>query len=489
MKLKKIALASAMVMAGASSQAFALTAFETPDLTVYLSGASAPDAFLTTIATGMYDAGYFVYKDDAGTVATSDDGKAYNAYFGTIKNDASIPATLRGKKVRFIKRSAGGSVFGVNPVARAEAIATLNISSAACTLVSGTTYACPKIGTDPGVGAATGGEMIPDFGVSDVAPAMFQAPLNVEFGASTLSDAERALLTVKGVNSLMMGLAVTNAVPTTTTFTRANYGAMLTGNVVEWPAAAGVSVAAGDQVVVCRRVPGSGTQTSYNWFFNNFPCSSGSNAPARMADSASGVVSGSGTSADPFILDVTAGYTVLEHAGSGNVRTCLNKAQNGGVHKFQDETGAWYQVDFGTGGYGAIGVLSVDSHGKETNATEGGWSFRNLDGAGNLGTASSSDQTVTGTGVAPTQANLMEGKYEFAAEVTMQYLSSLSGLKKTFADEFIKRAGAPANQAKWTAALFPNYTPTVDPAGVLTSANIARATRNGDMCQPLQKLF
>lgn len=499
MKLNKIAAACAVALAGMSSQAFALGAFDVADETIYLSGASAPDGFLASIATGLFTNTatdpVFFYKDDNATAVTTDDGKLYNGFFGVIKADASIPASLHGKKVRLIKRSDGGSVFGVNPVARSEALATLKISSAACTLTGTNTYACPKVGVDSGVGAPTGEEMVPDFGVSDVAPNMFKSPLNVEFGKTELSTDEVAAMTVKSVNTLMMGLAVTNAVPTTTYFDRANYGAMLTGNITGWIAAgAAAAPAAGDQVVVCRRVPGSGTQTSYNWFFNNFPCTttsiagSGDIAPARMNVSA--IIGGDGLSATTaFEIDPTAGYTVLENSTSGKVRECLYKAQNGGVHAFQDEEGKYYKVNFGTGGYGAIGVLSVDSHGKETSTTEGGWSFRNMDGAGALGTASSTDQTVTGTGVAPTQANLMEGKYEFAAELTMQYRTDLAGLKLDFANEFIERAGDPTFQKKWTAALFPNATPVVSPAGVLTSTNIARATRNGNMCAPLQKLF
>lgn len=500
MKLNKIAVACAMALAGMSSQAFALTAFEAADETVYLSGASAPDAFLASIATSLFDTGFFTYKDNAGTVATTDDGKLYTAYFGTVKTtDATIPAALKGKKIRLIKRSDGGSVFGVNPVARGEALASMHISNTAhangtpaCVLASGTTYACAKIGVDSGVGPAVGGEMVPDFGVSDVAPNMFKGPLNVEFGKAELDAGEVANLTVKAVNTLMMGLAVTNAVPTSTYFSAANYGAMLTGNVTSW-AATGATVAK-DQVVVCRRVPGSGTQTSYNWFFNNFPCTtnsiagSGQNEPARL--NGTPILGGDGLSAaTAFELD-PSGYTVIENSSSGLVRSCLNKAQNGGTHAFQDETGAFYKVNFGSGGYGAIGVLSVDSHGNELSATNGGWSFRNLNGAGNLGTASATDQSVVGTGVAPTQANLMEGKYEFAAELTMQYRTAdLSGLKLTFADEFIRRAGDPSFQKVWTAALFPNATPTVNASGELTSTNIARATRNGNMCAPLQKLF
>jgi hypothetical protein len=489
MQFKK--LAAAVAVACAAAPAFALNAFDAPDLTVYLSGASAPDNFLEQIASGMYTGvkgtDWYAYVDD-GT------GTHSRAFFGTMKGTVDgVPATLAGKKVLLIKRSSGGSVFGVNPVARSEALAVLKVSSAGCTVTTGSyNYKCPVVGVDPGLGTPTGQEMVPDFGVSDVSPALFKEPFNVEFGKTQLSPAEVAAMTVKPVNTLSMGLAVTNAIPDTTYFSKAVYGALLSGNIGDWTQVdAGLAPAAGSQVVVCRRVPGSGTQTSYNWFFNNFPCSTGSIAgsgntqPTRMSDSASGVVSGSGTSADPFVIDPAAGYTVLENASSGDVRNCMAKAAGGGVHTFKDEEGKSYSVDFGTGGYGAVAVLSVDSLGSTGN-TANKWSFRSIDGAGmyyDSDTGSAVVPASTGSGVHPSKANLIEGKYEFAAELTMQYLSTLAGLKKTFADFFIARAGNPTfNTNAWVAALPPTYDPT-------TTANVAKGTRYGNMCAPLQRLY
>lgn len=501
MQINKLAAACAVVLAGMSAQASALTAFDTPDLKVYLSGASAPDNFLEQIASGMYTGtkgtDWFAYIDDAG-------GTHSRAFFGTMKGTVDgVPATLAGKKVLLIKRSAGGSVFGVNPVARAEPLAVLKVDSGVCSNVSvpaGYNWKCPVVGVDPGVGTPTGAELVPDFGVSDVGPALFKEPFNVEFGKTQLSTAEVADMTVKQVNTLAMGLAVTNAIPSTTYFSKAVYGALLAGNLGDWTQVdASLAPAAGTQVLVCRRVPGSGTQTSYNWFFNNFPCATGSIAgsgatsPTRMSDSASGIVSGSGTSGDPYVIDPNAGYTVIENSSSGDVRNCMTKAAAGGVHTFKDEEGKSYSVTFdsdaGTagnqGGYGAIAVLSVDSLGSTGNAADK-WSFRAIDGAGMYYDSDAGSPVVpvsTGTGVHPTKANLIEGKYEFAAELTMQYLASLSGLKKTFADFFIARAGSPTfNTNAWVAALPPTYDPT-------TTANVAKGTRNGNMCAPLQRLF
>lgn len=493
MKLNKLSAACAIALAGLSTQAFALGAFDAPELTVYLSGASAPDNFIESIATGMYvgtkGTDWFAYVDNG-------DGKQQRAFFGTMKGTADgVPASVAGKKVLLIKRSTGGSVFGVNPVARAEALAVLKVTSGGCSNVgvpAGYNYKCPVVGVDPGVGTPTGDEMVADFGVSDVSPAMFKEPFNVEFGKTQLSTAEVAGMTVKGVNTIAMGLAVTNAIPDTTYFSRAIYSALLSGNLTDWTQVdAGLAPAAGTQVVVCRRVPGSGTQTSYNWFFNNFPCSTesiagtGHTTPTRMADSASGIVSGSGTSGDPYVIDPSAGYTVLENSSSGNVADCMTKASAGGVHTFKDEEGKSYSVNFGSGGYGAVAVLSVDSLGKSGNAANK-WSYRAIDGAGMYYDSDSGTAVVpasTGNGVHPSKANLIEGKYEFASEITMQYRNALAGQKKDFADFFIARAGDPTfNTSAWVAALPPTYDPT-------TTANVAKATRFGNMCSPLQRLF
>lgn len=486
MKLKNLVLATAMAFAAGNAAAVVIT--DTPNIDLYLSGATAPDTFLDSLFTSVFEPGYLNYVDSKGSA------NAFRAYFGKLKSTADIPAGLRGKTVRIVKRSAGGSVWGVNPVARAQGIRTLGLTTGDCTAGSGTAadpYRCAIVGVDPGLGSPTGRERVPDFGVSDVNPNMFKQPFNVEFGQGQLTTAEAAALAVKPANTLSMGFVATNAIPGSTYLSRASYGAMLSGNVQDWTQVdASLAPPAGNQVVVCRRVQGSGTQSSYNWFFNNFPCTtqsiagSGQTVPARMSDSAGYQEAGSGTSADPYVINPVSGYTVIENSGSGDVRSCLAAANNGGTYAFTDEAGKSYKVNFGSGGYGAIGVLSADSMGKES-----GWSFRNMDGAGTTKLVSGAP-VVTGTGIAPTKANLIEGKYDFAAELTMQYrnktvgsVPALAGDKKAFADFFITRAGSPTyNTKEWVAALPPAYDPT-------TTANVAKGTRFGNMCSPLQKLY
>lgn len=496
MKLNQIALAvAALAAAPAFAAAPAIT--DTPDYTIFLSGASAPDGFLATLATGYFGAGNFITaKDDNNTPADlTDDGKLFNGYYGTLA--AAVGTMPAGAKVKLIKRSQGGSVWGVNPVIRGQHIQTLNFTSAACT-GGPSAYVCPIVGTEP---TATqdfpaSGAMQPDFGVSDVAPGMFKAPYNVEFGQSELSTAEltAANPTITAANTLMMGIAVTKTVPTTTHISAADYSAILGGAIYDWNTSFALGLpAAKAHTVVCRRVPGSGTQSSYNWYFNNFPCTTsnitgtdGNTVPLRMTDSASYDTAHAGTTADPYLLDVTAGVTIVENSGSGDVFSCLDKANDGGVHLFKNEEGKYVSVNFGTGGYGAIGVLSIDSQSKMNTAATAastGFTFRTLNGAGVYDTVAG---TCTGTGVCPSKANLIEGDYEFASELTFQHRGDLATVRgqavQDFVTDFIARAGDPTfNTARQVAALPVNY--------AYPTANVAKATRFGNMCAPLQKLY
>lgn len=501
-KLNPLAAACAAALSLSAGQAMALTAFEAPDVNIYLSGASAPQNLLGEVANKLFDStqGIFVYHDNNATTANfGDDGRSYRAYFGVVKNDPSIRESLRGKKVLLVNRAKGGSVWGVNPVARAEAIATMKIDSGSCALNSGI-YRCPEVGNDL---TPTADNRIPDFGVSDVEPNMFKGPLNVEFGATQLTPAEAAVFsgTQFGANSLMMGIVATNAVPDTLPISHAEYGAMLSGLIGDWSQVADGSTTG--PVAVCRRVQGSGTQASYNWFFNNFPCAkdglhgtSASTVPARMLDSAGYDGAHAGTSGDPIVIDPSAGYTVVENPSSGNVRDCLARAQSGTDHTFTGDDGKVYKVQFSKApATKAIGVLSLDSLG----STSSGWSFRALDGAGKLtgvGSFACTNTNQLECGIAPTKANHREGRYDFAVELSFQYrnttvnaVPALSGVKKDVADEFIELIGDPtvlntlaAGPKEATIALPINYDPT-------TNSNVAKATHFGNTCAPLQKSF
>lgn len=518
MQLKKIVLAcaAALTLPLTAHAVAPANAFDTTGaLTVYMSGATAPDEFLQGIMTGMLNSGFYSFIN----VGTS--GTEYRAFLGEIKADASIPANLHNQKILFIKRSKNGSVFGVNPVARDESIQTMNITEAACTTTNKFNPAivvnCPTIGIDPSQGPAVGGEMKPDAGVSDVNPFMFKEPFNVEYLATQLAPNEVSGLTVRSVNTLMMGYVTTAAVPETTILSKADYAGMLSKNIKQWSKVGATMPAGKDGVVVCRRWPGSGTQTSYNWYFNNFPCTqnsatsgvSGDVPPGRMDDSFgfATYVNGDGSGVDAansIGIDPSAGYTIIENSGSGDVRKCLKAAQAGTKYSFKGEDNLFYEADFsiGAGGYGAIGVLSLDSQTKTTDGAESSWFFRPAEGKGRFYKATQDCRiggaagAVTESGVCPNRSNLRDGHYDFAAELTMQYLTSkhaAGSQKLNFINEMIDRAGDPALQALCTLALPPTYLPTATIAVEgYDGGLVARANRDGDvgnMCKPLARKY
>ena len=491
MKLNKLAASCALAMAALSGQAYALNAFDAPDLDVYMTGASAPQHILSNVASQLFDSaqGIFTFYDDAGTAGTfnSSDGKNYRAFFGVVKAGPGVPAGLVGKKVMLQNRAKGGSVFGVDPVARAQGLANMNVSAATCTLNNTATastygYACATRGEDTTHATALPNR-VPDFGVSDVEPNMFKGPYNVEPGASQLTSAEAAIFNGAqfGTNAVMFGLPVTTEVPAATYISKADFGGMLNGSVQYWEQvdASLASLPSGSQVVVCRRVQGSGTQATYNNLFSHFPCENGSIAgngtvaPAAAADSASialGSATGSGsTAADPILVSAADGYTVAEAAGSGDVRTCLATAQAGGTYSFQAGDGKYYKVDFGTGHYGAVGILSMDSAGLEN-----GWSFRALDG------------------VAPTKQNMIDVKYDLVSEQSMQYRNTLpAGIKKDFINLFITKAGDP-NVLLAISNVGVRDSVAAVPVGSndpTTNTNVMKGTRYGNSCSPIRKLY
>jgi hypothetical protein len=510
MQVKQIVLACAAALAVAP----AFAAFDPADVgtatKIILSGATAPDGFVKDSVIEMLKPGFKSYRNDDITEAFK-----YRAWFGAAK--AGIPGVAENTPILLVKRSKGGSVWGVDPIARASRIQTLDFGACA---VSGVAvvkdanavydYHCGVKGLDPDspdfANAAINNGEISDFGVSDVNPKLFKGPYNVEFGQSQLTETEAAVLTVKPVNTVMMGLVATNAVPLTTRITRADYANMLAGKLYNWTQI-DASLTGNNNVVVCRRVNGSGTQASYNWFFNNFPCQSafaGSLAPADMLnDSEYGIDSGTGTLADPFVIlphDGADGYyTVVNNSTSGDVVNCLKNAQTHQDHTFLGDDGMYYTIKFSnsTDPFKAIGVLSTDSFGKEA----GNWSYRHLDGAGSFDVATQAS-SVGATGIAPSKANLLDGAYDFSVELTMQYrnaavtnpqgdvVPALSGVKQSFADELIKRSGDPAkialnSKAKVYAALPDFYNRT----GATNAAHVAKGSHQGNMCQPLVRKY
>ena len=420
MKLNKLAIACGLAVAAISSQAMAHGPAVTPDLQVFISGASAQQNTLGKIVEGMMTAGTIdVYYD------TASNGKDYRAYFGTVSGTGTA---LDGKKVLIHNRAKGGSFQGVGPVARAQAITRMAVDagcSATGAAFPAATYKCTNT-----VNA------IPDAGVSDVEPAMFRDN-NLPAGELALNDTEMARLTVSSQNAVVMGIAVTDNFPLTS-LSRSQITSILSGAYRTWDQVNPTLPAQG--ITVERRAPGSGTQASANAFFGGNPCVPAGAIPlAGAADS-----------------DPATGYTVVENGSTGNVKSALTALAVAGKM-----------------GIGLVSLENVPVAGTDK------WHHIAIDG------------------VAATEQNAWNGKYDYFVEQTFQYRNAAVGavpapsvLAQAFLDTFSTRSGDQAVLSGLTgAAALPTLaTPVLDVAGNVTNG-VMKGTKLGNTCQPTQLFY
>ncbi len=435
---------------------------------LFISGASATQKGFTGIINSMFTGTTIRF---ANTTASSKD---FEAVAGKL---AAGAGAWSNQNVIIIDRVKGGSVFGVDPVARATAIESLDVTSATCGSAGAGTS------TNPYVCSATplAGYMVPDAGVSDVAPALFQAPYNTEgeTAAESLNEAELAELVANPIYALAFGVPVTKNVPLVN-LNKAAVSAIMTYNVGTWNQV-DPSLPA-DDIVVCRRVPGSGTQAVDNMYFGNYPCSVDANVPAdRYASGAWDDATRKFT-----VTGGTGGLVVIENSTSGDVVNCLDKAVTGGTFAGKDRDGHAVAVDFGAGGHKAIGVLSMDSLAKSKST--GNWQFRSLDGAGTITWDNTANAPVTsGTGKFPTLASLIDGTWDLQGWISFQIPTRTTGAKADLANAFLLQAQNPAILASITD--LKNVAAAI-PGGSYSGAQVLRAQYlNNNQCAPLNRNF
>lgn len=434
MQVKKIAAVCALActaMAGSAHAALStaaiadLNAANAANRIIFVSGASAVQKGFTGVIAKTFTGSpiYYSVKGNGKTTAVAD--ADFVAVSGTL---AAGAGTWAGQKAVIIYRVKGGSVQGVNPVARGEAIESMLINSSVCgTTGSGTSgdpYSCAT------------NTRTPDAGVSDVAPVLFKYGVNTEgeVAAADLNEAELADLTATPLYGLSFGVPVTSTVSSTLKLTRSTVAAIMTGNLGTWDQ---VGAETGD-IVVCRRVPGSGTQAVMNLWAGNFP-SDFANIPAdRDASGAWDPV------ARTFTVNAgSGGLVVVENSTSGNVRDCLNKAVTGGTYNTADRDGNPVVVTFNGAGHKAIGVLSMDS--LKDSKTSGSWQFRSIDGAGKIVQDTSGvAPTTTGDGKFPTFAAYENGDWDLQGWISFNVPSRTTGAKKEVLDLFVKNAQDPS---------------------------------------------
>ncbi|WP_262963880.1 hypothetical protein [Methylobacter psychrophilus] len=435
---------------------------------LYLSGASAAEKFIEGVMTNsavpaadrICDTSKKVYKFQD-TATTSQ----YAYLCERATTNASVPTNKAN--ILIYKRSAGGSAFGVSPLiaeangdAASATIAFLKIDTS-CTVataaVAGTTLgkiSCAYNAAD----AATYTTHIPDFGISDVDPGQFtgsNAPLNPATGAPYVSvtSADVAKLTIKSASTLVFGVPVTKnlyfalqaaqkslgTVPSSCvvgdeteacmpSLSSAQIATIHAGTIVDWnqlkvgtvglfdwaTTNASAYLPTASYLHTCRRENGSGTQAQSNIKFLGDPCTS-----ASLTAGSDAVAQGFGEG-DGLAM-------VHENNSSGVVDECLNELQDG-----TNTVGTAFDNSYGV--RWAVGIQSME---KKT-ATTSKYRFVKVDS------------------VAPTLANVVNGKYRDWAENTFQYgtahvFSSNSAENtalKALTDAIIKSSGAPEVMAK-----------------------------------------
>jgi hypothetical protein len=367
----------------------------TPDIQLTISGASAPDKAIRGLLTSICLPGTIDQFTDScatGNYANACSGGAakfpgsnYTAIACQVDNSAgSVPGLTAGtKNVLIRKRSAGGSYWGTAPLAfSATDNQQMKIGSANCKPTSvANQYICDKAVT------YTGSQAIADMGFSDLPPREFVAP-NVATGeAECKSDCLSKLDTdstaalafgtpvtnalyirlqkAQGLNPDVNGNAVNDALEKTAFHNNANgfqaqfeanmpslsksqLAALFTGKVDKWSKVSYSGVAVTDasfgaapsdvRVFVCRRVDGSGTQSTTNINLMNVPCSGDADfaRPDNTSCLSTTGVAGGGscaaaTWASPVLPTAAQALPVVHEAsGSGDVDSCLAAVEAAG---------------------------------------------------------------------------------------------------------------------------------------------------------------
>lgn len=198
--MKKTLLSAAIAavsLAGFSQGAFALAPSVTPDIEIFMSGATAQDKALKNIFTTNLcnPATLHIYKS---TNLTD-----HQAFFCTIPANAVAGITV-DKNVLFHKRSSGGSAQGVNPLIDGTAIAHMEVSTTSCVTAG-------KAGTDadPYI-CSTLVNKLSDAGISDVEPTLFTGPNKPSNALEVSATAANAALEVVPAAVLLFGVPVSD---------------------------------------------------------------------------------------------------------------------------------------------------------------------------------------------------------------------------------------------------------------------------------------
>jgi hypothetical protein len=494
MKFVKSTLAVAL--AASMGSAFAATPIASPEVTLYMSGATALNGTIKNMVASYCAVGtnpqVYRYNGDVNF-------SAYECSLDNVNDAGQDPydllsaatTPLNGKTMRVyhttkVNAELGGSILGVMPIYR-------NIDMEYVRPEAG----CTAAGTEV-VNIASGSVTFDlwnctlkdvhgsEVGVSDVSPDVFEglnlstATLSTEppvdtnaevlAWSSNISAVEKASVNYKPALAVGFGIAATNtlAAAGVTSLTTDQVANLLAGQYDLWSQVdpSNANLAGYIPVKVCRRTAGSGTQASYNAFFNNAPCGNVNGTAMPVAD-----MSSTGT----FGL-----LTVVENSASSDVRTCLDAANAAGELAIGNLT--MEGVPSGTAGWTFIGLNGINAYDPtETLATS------------NDGEADKIREEL-----------IAQSQWPFYEEATMQWRNSLADLpgnpKLSLANLLRDNASNPlianglravlAVASTWSNPAYPDLQSDADFNGfadqreypAVMATGVMEYTRNGNAC-------
>lgn len=210
---------------------------------------------------------------------------------------------------------------------------------------------------------------------------------------------------------------------------------------------------------LCRRVTTSGTQSSMDVHFLNYPCAKASPTFGAL-DSVRAV---------DYPADGSNGMAVVENGGTGDVINCLSR-RNNNINDTAFTKGVT-NADGGVEDEWAIGVISLENtDGKAgTENTAGDWHFVKLN---NVNPREDAGQ----------RQSVVDGRYDFAFEAVMAYRNDAAATAKTYLGKMAGLMGDPVKVAPLTGifvvpgasshAAFPN--------------RVHKGTQSGNSCQAFE---
>jgi hypothetical protein len=462
--------AAVSTVLGTSARALPPSAWNGPMFTFYAGGGSA-EAQAVYVAVSKLLTNVDVYTDGTGTTLHPQ-SLSYLIISGTAKQ--AFGSACSGCAVGFIYKYNGGSLpNGAEPEYIGNLLAyptnALIASTAApLALPTGGNAAQYPSSVYPDYEYTPGNttSVLPDWGITDEEPALFNYPWNLNNGFPIpLSGATATPLYVAP-----FGVAVTNTIyQYKHNFSKAEVAGILAGTVSDWSqlqgdtgSYAGKALPAGG-VILIDRGSGSGTKAAGNAYFLDYPAGS---------YKIGGAITPESVTTAPF--NANGGYTALSltlTATQQDIKEPSSAAE-------ADDLVAANQA-----GLGAIAILGLEYPPAFEQVTTGAndyW-FVSINGSyPDSETAGDNVNSPTG-GNSTSYSNLINGKYDFAFQTSFNTSGAVSSLSAFEAAVYANLSAANISEAN-TAFPFPESTPGVllDPTKFPNTAGSLSWTRNHD---------